>query len=169
MNFPERIAFPRGCILWSRRTGAASDQDLMQFDITVDKQGETHHSPLGPRVVKFHTPCLSAENFSIAAAGMGAVNSFVWHKAKYNQAIKNMITEEQVEIVCRLFGFFSVHYSIPVAEIKTRAEYGQMKGISYTNPNGFYPKYWDFDGMGDELRSRIQTHREEILQIYPEF
>jgi len=157
-KYPHTYKLDAGSLSWTRKTKEYSlkSRDLYD-DILISSDLKIYCNYLDLVVMKTHTKHYSARCFGISVCGMRAINSYIWRNYPLDTSYRHMISEQQVNLMCWISAYLCNRYQVPIENVKTQAEYGQMELYKWQG-HKLYPYRWDFDNMGDQLRDNIQYY-----------
>lgn len=165
-KYPNRYVLKRGAAHWTAGNRSnPGNWDLEHYDCLIDYNLNVYLNNVAPLVTKAHTWMRNSLNYGISLAGMAGTNSNLWQKIRLQDTKHpQMVSKDQFEAMCFMFALVSVHFYIPLAEIKTHEEYAREAYPGY--PNGYFPDRWDLMGLGPEMRSKIKWYIEQIKKVY---
>lgn len=160
-----------GSAHWTAGNKNPSALDVNSYDIVIAGDLRVLRNPRSPIIAKAHTYMKNSLNLGISLAGMWGMNSNIWQKHMFDtKRYPTMVSRDQFEVMCFMFAFFSIHFSTPVAEIRTHEEYARMPYPAWNRypayPRGYFPARWDLMGLGPEMRNKINYYRSVINSVY---
>lgn len=164
LRYPTRYILRAGAAHWSGRPDKIGTN---KYDIIINPDLSIVYTDKHPLAASNHIYLNSHANFSICLSAMAGVTSYIWDTHRFDTSYHpNMVSLQQYELLCALFAVASIHLYIPVESIRTHEEYAKMSYPKY--PNGYYPKHWDLDGLGPDMRNRINNYArilEKIIEV----
>lgn len=139
--------------------------DLQHYDLLITGELKIWANVQPPNVTKAHTWMKNTGNMAISLAGMAGMSSPIWDRWRFrDDKYAQMVSAQQFELMCFLWAFFALHYSIPLQNIRTHAEYALMPYPGY--PRGYYPERWDLKDMGPDMRAKTNWYLNKIKEVY---